>query len=354
MMRITKITLFICATFWCVALQAVQIIDLLEHMNESAYNIVFAAEKDNENDAIEKRDAGKGERFWGGDFLQNEQHSSKTNKKMHTDPVSFKDIVGIESALTEVVEIVNYLKEPRKYHQLGARMPCGILLEGPPGCGKTMIAKAIATEANCYFEQVSASSFIEKYVGVGAARVREFFARARRNKPAIIFIDEFDSIAGVDRSELTGGGGDQESKQTINELLNELDGFSTDHSVIVIAATNNAASLDAAVKRSGRFDRIIHVPLPDERVREVLLLHYLKKLPRLGDDITDQLLNKIAQDSEGLCAADFKNMANEMAIEAVRENSAAVFARHVCLGAEKVIRQRKPSKQSDFAKFLKK
>jgi len=262
--------------------------------------------------------------------------------------VSFKDIIGIETVLFEVTEIVDYLRFSEVYRRLGARMPRGILLEGPPGNGKTMIAKAIANEANCNFIHASGSSFIEMYVGTGAARVRQLFAEARARRPSILFIDEFDAVAGVDRSALTGGGGDQEYKQTINELLTQLDGFSTDDSVMVIAATNNAHSLDPAVKRSGRFDRLIHVPLPDEDARKKLLKHYAEKLPRLDKDITDELYIAIAQKSEGLCAADFKNMVNEMAIAAVRERSDAVCARHVLAGASKVIAQRSYQIPSDF------
>jgi ATP-dependent Zn protease len=293
----------------------------------------------------------------GWDTSQKRSPSGLPGQQPPNDPsrVFFRDIVGIEAVLVEVTEIVDYLRYSEVYRRLGARMPRGILLEGPPGNGKTMIAKAIANEANCHFVHASGSSFIEMYVGVGAARVRELFAQARARRPAILFIDEFDAVAGVHRSALTGGGGDQEAKQTINQLLTELDGFSTDDSVIVIAATNDAQSLDPAVKRSGRFDRLIHVPLPDEAGRKKLLFHYLEKLPRLGDDITEELQASIAKESEGLCAADFKNMVNEMAIFAVRDRSDAVFAQHVMAGAWKVISQRKaPGTKGDFKDLFKK
>jgi cell division protease FtsH len=265
--------------------------------------------------------------------------------------VLFKDIVGIEHVKAEVVEIVDYLRFPEIYRRLGARMPRGILLEGPPGNGKTMLAKAIANEAQCSFIQASGSSFIEMYVGVGASRVRELFAQARARRPAILFIDEFDAVAGINRDALTGGGGDSEYKQTINQLLTELDGFTTDDSVMVIAATNNAESLDPAVKRSGRFDRIIHVPLPDKDGRKKLLRHYLEKLPLRANDITDEICEQIAKESEGLCAADFKNMVNEMAILAVRDRSEAVKAQHVMSGAAKVIMQRKKTMSKSFKDF---
>lgn len=331
---------------------AFQLFNLLSKMNQEARNLIFFRKK-NKQQAIENgvdiKDGASNNRdnqnysgLAGSDpGLTRSPKMPQEGQNNDSVRVYFKDIVGIESVLVEVTEVVDYLRFSEIYKKLGARMPRGILLEGPPGNGKTMIAKAIANEANCSFIHASGSSFIEMYVGVGAARVRDLFAQARLRKPSIIFIDEFDAVAGVHRSALTGGGGDQEAKQTINQLLTELDGFSTDDSVIVIAATNDAQSLDPAVKRSGRFDRLIHVPLPDEPARKKLLSHYLGKLPRLGDDISEILPEKIAKETEGLCAADFKNMVNEMAIFAVRERSEAVFSRHVIAGAEKVITQRK-------------
>lgn len=327
--------------------RAFQLVNLLAKMNESAKNIVTMSGKKalpisgegSFSKDLEEYRGQPGDRSWGDGVPTR----SGPNIQQNNDPskVYFKDIIGIENVLSEVTEIVDYLRFSEVYRRLGAHMPRGILLEGPPGNGKTMIAKAIANEAHCSFVQASGSSFIEMYVGTGAARVRELFAKARANRPAIIFIDEFDAVAGVDRSKLTGSGGDQEYKQTVNQLLTELDGFSTDNSVIVIAATNNADSLDPAVKRSGRFDRLIHVPLPDEDSRKKLLEHYLHKLPRLSDDIHADQIEIIAKESEGLCAADFKNMVNEMAILAVRERSDAVCQRHVAAGAAKVIQQRK-------------
>lgn len=342
--------------------RAFQLINLLNKMNQSARNLVAtgvnkAAEAASSSESTQgpqfsKESDGGGRGGWDAAPTR-----SPGQRQPSQDPsrVYFKDIIGIENVLVEVTEIVDYLRFSDVYRRLGARMPRGILLEGPPGNGKTMIAKAIANEANCTFVHASGSSFIEMYVGTGAARVRQLFAQARANKPAMIFIDEFDAVAGMDRSALNGGGGDQEYKQTINQLLTELDGFSSDDSIIVIAATNNAESLDSAVKRSGRFDRIIHVPLPDEVGRKKLLLHYLNKLPRLGEDIEDEVIDKIAKDSEGLCAADFKNMVNEMAILAVRERSDAVCARHINAGALKVIAQRKkPDSHRDFRDLFKK
>lgn len=359
-MKIGKLLVFTFLGVGVTHIHAFQLFNLLNKMNKSARQLVLpvgnpltqAAEsfeegRDNNSLPPQQRDGGGNN---GGGWDNAPTRSPGNQKQQPQDPsrVYFKDIVGIEAVLFEVTEIVDYLRFSEVYRRLGARMPRGILLEGPPGNGKTMIAKAIANEANCSFVHASGSSFIEMYVGTGAARVRQLFAEARARRPSILFIDEFDAVAGVDRSALTGGGGDQEYKQTINQLLTELDGFSTDDSVMVIAATNNAGSLDPAVKRSGRFDRLIHVPLPDEVARTKLLRHYVQKLPLLGQDITDELYEQIANGSEGLCAADFKNMVNEMAIWAVRERSDTVCARHVIAGAEKVIGQRKQNVRGDF------
>jgi ATP-dependent Zn protease len=331
---------------------ALQIVDFLEGINRAALKVVYRAlmEPSEDSHGAYRNVGSDGKELQ--DFLKRSDMGTSINDQSAA-PALFKDIVGIDSVLAEVSEIVDYLKASDDYRRLGARMPRGILLEGPPGCGKTMIARAMANEANCNFVHASGSEFIEKYVGTGAARVRELFARARTNHPSIVFIDEFDAIAGVDRSTLSGDGGSMEYKQTINQLLTELDGFTVDDSIIVIAATNDAASLDPAVKRSGRFDRLIHVPLPDEVARKALLVNYLGKLPKLGADITDELKSTIAKDSAGLCAADFKNMVNEMAICAVREKSDAVYARHVCAGSEKVMKQRKSSSKDDYRNLFK-
>ncbi len=361
MVNVRKIQLFIILLLGAKSVQAFQLARLLNKMNESARNIVATVSQQAAENG--KSDFGQ---YPGVDGDQKGWDSMPTRsqdlQQMNQDPnrqdpnkVYFSDIIGIEHVLAEVSEIVDYLRFSDVYRRLGARMPRGILLEGPPGNGKTMIAKAIANEASCSFFQASGSSFIEMYVGTGAARIRQLFAQARAHPPSIVFIDEFDAVAGVDRSALTGGGGDQEYKQTVNQLLTELDGFSSSSSTIVIAATNNAGSLDPAVKRSGRFDRIIHVPLPDCAGRKKLLEHYLIKLPRLDSDIEDEMLAKIAKDSEGLCAADFKNMVNEIAILAVRERSDAVCARHLTAGAAKVIAQRKkPDIKGDFRDIFKK
>lgn len=358
MMNVRKIQLFSIFIFSAGHVQAFQLAQLLNRMNESARNIVMSAgQKSGDNSAgfgqIQQGGEENGQKGW--DAMPTRSPDLQHQQQQDPNKVFFSDIIGIEHVLAEVSEIVDYLRFSDAYRRLGARMPRGILLEGPPGNGKTMLAKAIANEARCGFFQASGSSFVEMYVGTGAARVRQLFAQARAYKPAIVFIDEFDAVAGFDRAALGNGGGDSEYKQTVNQLLTELDGFSSDSSIIVIAATNNAGSLDSAVKRSGRFDRIIHVPLPDEIGRKKLLGHYLAKLPLLDPNIDDAVFTKIAKDSEGLCAADFKNMVNEIAILAVRERSDIVGAKHVVAGAAKVIAQRKiPEMKSDFRDFLKK
>lgn len=342
-----KLSFIIFLGFLVTPIQAFQLYRLLNQMNLNARQFAATTISHLVYGSKEAGDNKPGNR---GDEPARQPQDQEQEKKEELGVVYFKDIVGINKVLSEVVELVDYLKNLEKYRLLGSKMPRGILLEGAPGCGKTMIAKAIATEANCYFEQVSGSSFIE---GTGGVRVREAFARARSNKPSILFIDEFDSIACIDPSMLSGSGSGLEYKQTLNQLLTELDGFATDNSVIIIAVTNNAASLDPAVKRSGRFDRLIHVPLPDYQARKELLSHYLKKLPRLGDDITEEVYDHIVKESDGLCGADFQNMVNEMTIEAVREQSTQVCARHVKAGAEKVISQRTSFMKNEFKSFLK-
>ena len=340
-------------------LHAFQLFNLLNKMNDAARQLVVpiannAKSQNASTPNTQDTDKSFPRQQDGGGWNDSQQTRSPNFSQQpphNPNLVYFKDIIGIEHVLFEVSEIVDYLRFSAVYRRLGARMPRGILLEGPPGNGKTMIAKAIANEACCSFIHATGSSFIEMYVGTGAARVRELFAQARAHKPSILFIDEFDAVAGMDRSKLTGGGGDQEYKQTINQLLTELDGFATDDSVIVIAATNNATSLDPAIKRSGRFDRLIHVPLPDETARGKLVRYYVQKLPRIDDTIAEELYDAIAKASEGLCAADFKNMVNEMAILAVRERSDAVSAQHVQAGAEKVISQRKPNTTNSKGSF---
>lgn len=256
-----------------------------------------------------------------------------------TDAVYFKDVVGLDNALKEVTEVVDFLKDPAKFIAMGATLPKGILLEGPPGCGKTLIAKAVANEAGCSFFYESASSFVEMYVGVGARRIRELFANARANTPAIVFIDELDAIGAVKRGE----GGNEEYRQTINQLLTELDGFQAGRGVVVIAATNYAKALDSALTRAGRFDRIIHIDAPNKESRVKLFMYYLSKLPKVAGDVTHEVLMQLADMAEGLTPVDIKSVVNEAPMIAIRSNASAVSKAHLIQGIERVLEQRKPS-----------
>lgn len=231
--------------------------------------------------------------------------------------VTFKDVAGCDEAKHEVAEVVDFLKNSSKYHSLGAKIPHGILLEGPPGTGKTLLAKAVAGEAGVPFIPISGSDFVEKFVGVGASRVRELFEMAKKNAPCIIFIDEIDAMGGKRGS---SGGGDSERDQTLNQMLTEMDGFSSEQAIIVIAATNRADMLDDALKRPGRFDRQIHVGLPDVKGREDIL-----KVHARGKKITkDVEFKSIAQGTAGFSGADLANLVNESAIFSVRDHKTVI------------------------------
>ncbi|MFA5074991.1 MAG: AAA family ATPase [Candidatus Babeliales bacterium] len=266
---------------------------------------------------------------------KNGSNNNKDNK------ILLKDVVGQDYAVREVKEVIDFLKNPEKYKKLGAQIPRGVLMEGPPGNGKTRIAKAVANEMGCQFIYVSASSFVEMFVGVGAKRVREVFAQARKNKPAIIFIDEIDAIGAVSR----GAGGNEEYRQTLNQILVEMDGFGSQENVIVMAATNNADALDQALKRPGRFDRIIKVPNPDEKSRKEILDYYLNKLPRLEND--DTIPNYLAKNTENFSGADLNNIVNEAAMLAVRANANMVKKEHF----EEALNKEKKKKDDNKAKF---
>ena len=229
------------------------------------------------------------------------------------DRVTFQDVAGLEEEKEDLEEIVDFLKDPAKYTSLGARIPKGVLLEGAPGTGKTLLAKAVAGEADVPFYSISGSDFVEMFVGVGASRVRDMFEEAKKNCPCIIFIDEIDAVA---RRRGTGvGGGHDEREQTLNQLLVEMDGFGVNEGIIVMAATNRADILDPAILRPGRFDRKITVSRPDVRGREEILAVHAKKKP-LGDDVN---LKEIAQTTAGFSGADLENLLNEAAIRAARE-----------------------------------
>jgi cell division protease FtsH len=240
----------------------------------------------------------------------------KSRAKMSTDDgkrVTFKEVAGLDEEKEELKEIVDFLKNPKRYIQVGARIPKGVLLVGPPGTGKTLIAKAVAGEAGVPFFSISGSDFVEMFVGVGASRVRDLFEEAKKNAPCIIFIDEIDAVA---RRRGTGmGGGHDEREQTLNQLLVEMDGFGVNEGIIVMSATNRVDILDPAILRPGRFDRKVGVGRPDIKGREEILKVHAKNKP-LGDDVD---LSTIAQTTAGFTGADLENLLNEAAIFAARE-----------------------------------
>ena len=227
---------------------------------------------------------------------------------------TFADVAGCDEAKAEVAEVVDFLKEPEKYHKLGGKIPKGILMVGPPGTGKTLLAKAIAGEAKVPFFSISGSDFVEMFVGVGAARVRDMFAKAKSCAPCIVFIDEIDAV-GRQRGAGLGGGND-EREQTLNQMLVEMDGFDERTSVIVIAATNRPDVLDPALQRPGRFDRQVYVTLPDIKGREAILNVHMKKVP-LAKDVDASVL---ARSTPGFSGADLQNLVNEAALFAARAN----------------------------------
>lgn len=233
---------------------------------------------------------------------------------------SFKDVAGLEGAKDEVQEIVDFLKNPDKYTNLGGKIPKGALLVGPPGTGKTLLAKAVAGEASVPFFSLSGSDFVEMFVGVGASRVRDLFKQAKDKSPSIIFIDEIDAI-GRSRGKGNMSGSNDERENTLNQLLTEMDGFGTNTNVIVIAATNRADVLDKALMRAGRFDRQIYVDLPDVREREEIFEVHLKPLKKVADELDTEFL---ARQTPGFSGADIANLCNEAALIAARNNSKAV------------------------------
>ena len=233
--------------------------------------------------------------------------------------VTFKDVAGLEEAKEEVVEVVDFLKNPKKYTRLGGKIPKGVLLVGPPGTGKTLLAKSVAGEANVPFFSISGSDFVEMFVGVGASRVRDLFKQAKEKSPSIIFIDEIDAI-GRARSKSPMSGGNDERESTLNQLLTEMDGFGTNSGVIVIAATNRADILDKALMRAGRFDRQIYVELPDLIGRKEIFEVHMRKL-KLADDVNVEFL---AKQTPGFSGADIANVCNEAALMAARRNKESI------------------------------
>lgn len=254
---------------------------------------------------------GKGGAFSFGKSKARMLDSSNNN-------ITFADVAGCDEAKEEVTELVDFLKDPTKYQRLGGRIPRGVLLVGSPGTGKTLLAKAIAGEAKVPFFTISGSDFVEMFVGVGAARVRDMFENAKKNSPCIIFIDEIDAV-GRQRGAGLGGGND-EREQTLNQMLVEMDGFDTGSGVIVIAATNRPDVLDPALLRPGRFDRQVVVPLPDIRGREQILKVHMRKIP-VGADVDEEIL---ARGTPGFSGADLANLVNEAALFAARRNGKVV------------------------------
>jgi cell division protease FtsH len=245
--------------------------------------------------------------------------------------VSFADVAGQENAKREVQELIDYLRDPERFRRLGARVPRGVLLMGPPGTGKTLLARALAGEAQVPFFSIAGSEFIEVFVGVGAARVRNLFEAAKKQAPCIIFIDELDAVG---RTRGTGlGGGHDEREQTLNQILAELDGFTAHEAVIVLAATNRPDVLDPALLRPGRFDRHVTLDLPDRKDREAILAVHTRDVP-LARDVE---LRQLAATTPGFSGADLKNLVNEAAILAARENVQLVSRRHLEEARDKVV-----------------
>ncbi|NLY86558.1 MAG: ATP-dependent zinc metalloprotease FtsH [Tissierellia bacterium] len=254
----------------------------------------------------------------GGKVMSFGKSRAKLHKHEDGKVVTFSDVAGLEEEKEELKEIVDFLRSPRKYIEIGARIPTGVLLVGPPGTGKTYLSKAVAGEAGVPFFSISGSDFVEMFVGVGASRVRDLFEQAKKNAPCIVFIDEIDAV-GRRRGAGLGGGHD-EREQTLNQLLVEMDGFSTNEGIIVMAATNRADILDPALLRPGRFDRTIYVGLPDVKAREEILKVHTRNKP-LADDVN---LEIIAKRTPGFSPADLENLVNEAALLTARHNLKAI------------------------------
>lgn len=267
----------------------------------------------------------------GGGRVMNFGKSKAKEADKTANRVRFSDVAGAEEEKQELVEVVEFLKDPRRFSELGARIPAGVLLEGPPGTGKTLLAKAVAGEAGVPFYSISGSDFVEMFVGVGASRVRDLFETAKKNAPAIIFIDEIDAV-GRQRGAGMGGGHD-EREQTLNQLLVEMDGFGGNEGVIVIAATNRSDVLDPALLRPGRFDRQILVGRPDVKGREAILRVHAKNKP-LADDVD---LKVVAQQTPGFAGADLENVLNEAALVAARRNKKKIDASDIDEAEDRVI-----------------
>ncbi len=274
---------------------------------------------------IEKQGGG------AGGFMNIGKSKAKIYVERETG-VSFEDVAGVEESKEELVEIVEFLRSPEKYGVLGARMPKGILLVGPPGTGKTLLARAVAGEAGVPFFSISGSEFVEMFVGVGAARVRDLFEQASKSAPAIIFIDELDAL-GRARSAVSGMGGNDEREQTLNQLLVELDGFDQTSGLILLAATNRPEILDPALLRAGRFDRQVLVDRPDKQGREQILKVHIKKI-HIADNVE---ITKIAELTTGFSGADLANLVNEAALLATRREATKVETDDFTQAIERIV-----------------
>ena len=275
--------------------------------------------------------------FWFFTKQLNSQKGSmdfgRSKAKLNPDngKITFKDVAGLPEEKEELQELIDFLKSPKKFQKLGARIPKGVLLVGPPGTGKTLLAKAVAGEANAPFYFISGSDFVELYVGVGASRVRDMFKQAKQNAPCLIFIDEIDAVG---RQRGTGiGGGHDEREQTLNQLLTEMDGFGANEGIIIIAATNRPDVLDPALLRPGRFDRQVTVALPDAKAREdILKVHARNKV--LSKNVH---LDSIAKRTVGFSGADLENLLNEAALLAVRRNKEAITMSEIDEASDRVL-----------------
>jgi len=256
---------------------------------------------------------------------------SKARLNTEKNKVTFKEVAGLKEEKEEVKELIDFLKNPKRFQKLGARIPKGVLLVGPPGTGKTLLAKAVAGEANVPFYYISGSDFVELFVGVGASRVRDMFKQAKHNAPCLIFIDEIDAVG---RQRGTGlGGGHDEREQTLNQLLTEMDGFGANEGIIIIAATNRADVLDPALLRPGRFDRQVTVNLPDVKGREEILeVHARNKI--LAPSVT---LKNLAKRTPGFSGADLENLLNEAALLAVRSNKEQITMKEIDEATDRVL-----------------
>ncbi len=256
---------------------------------------------------------------------------AKLQKEDAKKKVTFKNVAGVEEAKEELQEIIDFLREPQKFQKLGARIPKGVLLIGAPGTGKTLLARAVAGEANVPFFSLSGSDFVEMFVGVGASRVRDLFEQGKKNAPCIIFIDEIDAV-GRQRGAGLGGGHD-EREQTLNQLLTEMDGFESNDGVIIVAATNRPDVLDSALLRPGRFDRRVVVPRPDVRGREGILNVHIKKIPQ-ADDVN---IPTLAKATSGFTGADLESLVNEAALLAARNDQSKITMKDLDSSIDKVL-----------------